>query len=258
MSNKRTVYATKHEWLVDTLATRGTLATIEGQDTSYGDEVAPTREYNQIERPISISDVMIKTRNAGMSSQKAHIMAKAAAEFANSLEYDVILSTRTAFVEDSTAAKMGGIEEFISDNVTAAGDNPLDEKMFNDLASDVFDDGGTPTEVFCRGNLKRQVSSWSVNIRRVEAADKRLIRPVDIYVGEFGTVKVMISRDVTSGSLLLLDPKLWALAYMINPHTEARAKTGSAEKSVIIGNVTLESLQEKGNGELTGISTVVG
>ena len=258
LKTKRTAYATKHEWVVDVLAARGSLATVEGADAAYGDEVAPTRAYNyieQIERPISISDVMLSTKNVGMSSQAAYTMAKASAEWANGLEYDVIQGTRTAYVEATTAAVMGGVEEYVASNVTAAGTVPLDEALFNNLASDVFDDGGHPTEVFCKGNLKRQISSWSVNTRNIQAEDKRLARSVDVYIGDFETVKVMISRDVTSGSLLLLDPKLWGIAYLINPHKEARAKTGSAENSVIIGNCCLESLNEVGNGELTGIST---
>lgn len=260
LKTKRTAMNTKHEWLTDSLASRGSLATVEGADASYGAETAPTRAYNyveQIERPWAISDVLIATRHAGMSNPEAYTIAKASAEWANALEYDVIQGTRTAFVEATTAAVMGGVEAFISTEEKDAGSQPLDEKIFNDLASDVFDNGGSPTEVFCRGNLKRQISSWSVNTRNIQAEDKRLARSVDVYIGDFETVKVMISRDVSSGTLLLIDPKLWALAYLINPHKEDRAKTGSATKGVLIGNVTLESLQEAGNGEMTSLSTTI-
>ncbi len=248
----------KVEWLTDSLPSRGSKATIQGADASYSDITAPTRAYNvmeQIEVTWSIADANNATDHAGMSSLMAYEIAKQSAVWKNALEYDAIQGTRTAFVEATTAAVMGGAEEFISDNSTALSDNPLDEKALNDLSNDVYDDGGNPSEVLCGGWLKRKISAFSTNTKNVQAIDKRLINAVDLYINDFGQLKIMLSRDVTAGSLLLIDPKLWSLAYLINPHKEDRAKTGSATKGVIIGNVTLISKQEKGNGQITGAST---
>jgi len=250
----------KVEWLTDVLPARGSKATIQGADASYSDITAPTRFNNvmeQIEVTWSIADANNATDHAGMQNQLAYEIARQSAVWKNALEYDAILGTKTSFVEATTAAVMGGAEEFIATNENALGDNPLDEKALNDLAQDVYDQGGNPTEILCGGWLKRKISGFQTNVKNVQAMDKRLINAVDIYINDFGQIMVMLSRDVTSSGLLLIDPKLWALAYLINPHKEDRAKTGSATKGVIIGNVTLISKQEKGNGKITGASTTV-
>lgn len=247
-------------WLIDSLPSRGSKVTIEGEDASYSDVTAPTRGYNymsQIEVTWQITDVNIATTHAGMRDLLSYEIAKQAAVWKNALEYDAIQGSRTDYTETSTGAIMGGVEQWITSNVTPAGDNPLDEKALNDLSNDVWDDGGNPTEVYVKGWLKRKISSFSTNVKNVQAADKRLINAIDLYINDFGQVKIMLCRDVTAGTLLLIDPKLWALSYMINPHKEDRAKTGSATKGVIIGDVTLISKQELGNGKLTGLSTTV-
>lgn len=247
-------------WLIDILPARGSKVTIEGEDASYSDVTAPTRSFNymsQIEVTWQITDVNIATTHAGMMDLLSYEIAKQSAVWKNALEYDVIQGTRTDYTETSTGAIMGGAEEWISSNKTALGDNPLDEKALNDLSNDVYDDGGNPTEIYVRGWLKRKISSFSTNVKNVEAIDKRLINAVDIYINDFGQLRIYLSRDVTNGSLLLIDPKLWALSYLIDPHKEDRAKTGSATKGVIIGDVTLISKQELGNGQITGASVTV-
>ncbi len=240
----------KVEWLTDVLATRGSKATIQGADTSYSDITKPVRETNnmeQIEVTWSIADANNATTHAGMSSLMAHEIAQQSANWANSLEYDAIQSTEVAFSEASTAAKMGGVEAFITTVDQAAGDNPLDEKALGDIGSAVYDEGGNPTEIYVKNWLKRKISSFGTNVKNVQAIDKRLINAVDIYIDDFGQKMVFISRDVTAGTLLLIDPKLWALSYLIDAPKEDQAKTGSATNGVIIGNVTLISKQEKGN-----------
>jgi len=247
-------------WLVDSLPSRGSKVTIEGEDAVYADVTAPTRAYNymsQIEVTWQITDTNIATSHAGMSDLLSYEIAKQSAVWKNALEYDAILGTRTDYTETSTGAIMGGAETWITSNATALGSNPLDEKALNDLSNDVYDDGGNPTEVYCGGWLKRKISSFSTNVKNVEAADKRLINAVDVYINDFGQLKIMLCRDVTAGSLMLIDPKLWALSYLVDPHKEDRAKTGSAVRGVIIGDVTLISKQELGNGIITGASTTV-
>ena len=245
-------------WLIDVLPARGSKVTIEGEDAVYADVTAPTRAYNymsQIEVTWQITDVNIATTHAGMADLLSYEIAKQSAVWKNALEYDAIQGTRTDYTETSTGSIMGGAQGWITSNSTALGDNPLDEKALNDLSNDVYDDGGNPTEVYLGGWLKRKISSFSTNVKNVEAADKRLINTVDIYINDFGQLKIMLCRDVTAGYLLLIEPKLWALSYMIDPHKEDRAKTGSATRGVIIGDATLISKQQLGNGMITGAST---
>ena len=247
--------ATTHEWLKDVLPTRGSKASVEGAATSYGDLVAPTRVANyvqQIECTWQISDIAIATTHAGMKDLLSNEVAKAAAQWKNALEYDAINGTG-ATGSEGVAATMKGALEFISTNSDDKSAAALDETDYNDLAQDIYDAGGDPKETYVAGHLKRKISSFTGNAtKNVEASDKRLINSIDVYVSDFGMQKILLNRDIPAGSdtdtLMMIDPKLWSLAYLINPHTEERAKDGSRVNGVIIGAVTLVCKEEKGNG----------
>jgi hypothetical protein len=254
--------ATKHEWLKDTLEARGSKATAEGASTSYSDITAPTRDYNvieQIEVTWQISDMAIATTHAGMKDLLAYEIAKQSKVWKNALEYDAINGTLAAGSE-GVAATMKGALGFISTNSLDAETAALDEVMYNNLAEDIWEQGGNPKETFVNGYLKRKISAFTANATKtVEAADKRLVNAVDVYVSDFGMQKVMLCRDMPKSAddaeLMIIDPSVWALAYLINPHTEERAKTRSATNGVIIGSCTIECREEKANGKIINLST---
>jgi hypothetical protein len=53
----------------------------------------------------------------------------------------------------------------------------------------------------------------------------------------------------------ILDTELWSIAWLRRVQTIKVAKTGDASKRALICECTLQSKQEKGNGNLTGTST---
>lgn len=255
--------ATTHEWLTDALATRGSKATAEGSATSYGDITKPTRVANyvqQIEVTWQISDVAVATTHAGMKDLLTYEIARASKEFKNSLEYDAINGTG-ATGSEGVAATMKGALEFVSTNSEDLSTAALTEVIYNDLAQSIWEQGGNPKETYVAGYLKRKISAFSdnSNTKNIMADDKRLVNAVDVYVSDFGMHKILLARDIPHGAddaeLLMSDPSVWALAYLINPHKEDRAKDGSRTNGVVIGSVTLECREEKACGKIINVST---
>ena len=255
---------TVHTWLQDALPARGTKATAEGDDTSYGDVTAPTRETNyvqQIEVPWSITDVAVATDHAGMKNLLVYEIDRSSKVWKNSLEYDAFNGAE-ATGSEGTKAEMNGALAYVTTNSTDLVANAaLSEAIYNDLAQTIWTAGGNPKEVFVGGYLKRKISAFTANgqTRNVAADDKRLVNAIDVYTSDFGIHKILLARDIPQGNndadLLMSDPTMWKLAYLINPHKEDRAKTGSAIKGVIIGAVTLECLQEKACGKIINCLT---
>lgn len=254
--------ATKHEWLLDVLPARGSKATAEGAATSYSDITAPTRDSNyvqQIEVTWQISDLAVATTHAGMKDLLVYEIAKQSKVFKNSLEYDAINGT-SAVGSEGVASTMKGALSFISDNSTDLATAALTETVYNDLAQAVWNDGGNPKETYVHGYLKRKISAFTAGAtKNIEATDKRLVNSVDVYESDFGIQKILLTRDMPNATddaeLMIIDPSVWSLAWLINPHKEDRAKDGSRTNGVIIGATTLVCKAEKANGKIINIST---
>ena len=75
-----------------------------------------------------------------------------------------------------------------------------------------------------------------------------VIGAVDRYVSDFGTFNAMASRFVRGREIEVIDPSLWRMLWLRKWKKEELAKTGDARKFHIIGEVTLESRNEAGNG----------
>jgi len=255
--------STYHEWLVDVLEARGTKTTVEGSDTAYSDITAPTRKANyvqQMEVTWQISDMAIATTHAGMKDLLVYEITRAAKVFKNSLEYDAFQST-SASGSEGVKATMTGAMAFVTTNSTDNATAALTESIYNDMCQTIWEAGGDPSETFVGGYLKRVISSFTANStrRNIDAEDKRLVNAIDIYSSDFGVQKIYLSRDINSGAddadVLISDPAMWKMAWLINPHKEDRAKTKSATNGVICGAATLVCLQEKACGKIINCAT---
>jgi hypothetical protein len=55
--------------------------------------------------------------------------------------------------------------------------------------------------------------------------------------------------------MILGEMKLWKKAWLRRPKKEELAKTGDAKKYLVVGELTLESRQEKGSGIIKELTT---
>jgi hypothetical protein len=89
--------------------------------------------------------------------------------------------------------------------------------------------------------------------------DNSIVSNADYYEGPFGRVKIMPNRvQATSAGVaknaFLLDPEMLSWAWLRNIQTDPRvAKTGDAEKFVIIGEGCLKVKNEKGIGVIADL-----
>jgi hypothetical protein len=151
---------------------------------------------------------------------------------------------------------------------------------FASILETVYSNGGNPDSVFVSPAVKRQIShqlsmpaSNSVtgghNTREVMASTNSVHAAVDVYDTDYGLVQVVMSRWVPeatdgvtstaaaangySGVLFALERGMNRLAWLRPVQHVILGKSGDSVRGIVVGEVTLEVLNEKANGYVRGI-----
>jgi hypothetical protein len=256
---------TLHEWLTDTFATSADNAVVEASDATIVDHTVASRKNNVVQmfrKVLTVSDTERAVDVYGTGDPYTYQMQKAATELARDIEKALVAGTRASGAS-GTARRMNGVIALISTNVTARNSGTsLSETEFNDIMSGVWGSGTDqhPDEVYVGSYLKRVISGYTGgNTKFLQTNnDRRLINRTDVYEGDFGIHKIFLHREVPtaagSAGLIAVDSAKWRVAYLNGrrPTHMPLAKTGSATKGMIEGELTLEALAEASSAYRSG------
>ena len=81
-----------------------------------------------------------------------------------------------------------------------------------------------------------------------------IVGAADVYVSDFGNLTLIPHPYGLTRDCLLIDPKFWAVSTLRPMKAEDLAKTGDALAFQIVGEVTLECRNERGNGVIADLS----
>lgn len=269
---------TLHEWQTDSLTAVAANAQIAGDDIS-GDAVTPTVRLNnrtQISRKsVTIAGTLEAVDRAGRKREMAYQMAKSSKELKRDME-NALIGVNNAKVtgNSTTAAELASVESWIATNTSkgATGADPtgdgtdartdgtqrvFTEAMLTDVLSKCFTEGGNPDTLMVGAFNKGKVSGFSGNADSVQHVntDSKVINNVDVYVGDFHTLKVVPNRFSRSRSAYVLEMSMWSLDFL-RPFTQFDlAKTGDSEKKALVVEYTLASKQEKASGIIADLTT---
>lgn len=258
--SESTAMNTLHEWLTDTFAASADNAQVEAGDASTTDLTQPSRATNVVQmfrKNIVVSDTERAVRVYGASDPYTYQMQKAMVELARDIEKALMAGTRASGAS-GTARRLAGVVASITTNATARNSGTsLSETEFNDIMKGVWDAGtdSNPDEVYVGSYLKRVISGFTAgSTKYTEVTDRRLTNVVDVYEGDFGVHKLFKHREVPTNTVVALDSTKWRVAYLNGrrPKHIPLAKTGSATKGMIEGELTLEALNEKSSAKRSG------
>lgn len=259
---KTTAINTVHSVQTDSLAAAGSLATAEGADYSGAALTTPSRVTNVCEiirKDFSVSGTQRAVSHYGFEDAFAYQAQKAMKEWTNAAEFDLVRGTLVSGIS-GTAPVMNGIIASISTNTTAQTSGTIfSESIMNGLLQTVWDNGNgeTASDVYVGAHLKKKVSGFagrsgsSINVNDVTTA----VNSIDLYIGDFGTQRVHLHRYVfVSGTdatqrFLAIRPDKWKVAYLQGrePGMEELSKVGDSTRGMVIGELTLEALNEATN-----------
>ena len=273
---RETISNTLFEWQTDTLADAAANAQLEGDDVGSFDAVTATvrlTNYAQISRKtIILSNTEEVVNKAGRRSELAYQIAKRGSELKRDQEFiflnggiAVAGNTTTArvtaslgaFVKTNTDKQTNGVDPSYTTLPNSARTDgnvrTFTETILKNVIQKVWTSGGTPKILMCGPVNKQRVSGFSgIASSRFNidggAKPATLIGAVDIYVSDFGNVSVIANRFQRERDAWVIDPD-YAKMTVLRPYQQVElAKTGDAEKRMLLIEYGLKVLAENAHG----------
>ena len=273
---KESVTNTLYEWQTDTLQAAATNAQLEGDDVGTYDPVTATvrmQNYCQISRKTVVLSATEEIVNkAGRKSELAYQLAKKGSELKRDMELIMTNSQVAAAGSTSAARTTGSILAFIKTNTDAQTNGT--EPSYTTLPNSLRTDGNVRTftetilknviqKVWTSGGMPKILMTGPVNKQRVSgfsgiaatrfnieggARPATIVGAADVYVSDFGNVSVVANRFQRERDGLVLDPEYASVAYLRPFQQIELAKTGDAEKRMLVVEYGLKVLAENAHG----------
>ena len=273
---------TTHEWQTDSLASHSTSnAQLEGEDYDSAGlqaSVVTTRlsNYTQISaKTLIISGTHESTLKAGRKSEVAYQVAKKGKELKRDIESCIAQKSRALAATGTTAQTTRGLEHWIQTNksagtsysftngttvITDGTQRDLTEAMAKAAIQAAWTSGGDPEMMLCGAVNKQNISSQFSGIATMYREQSgvgpgTIIGAADIYVSDFGELKVVPSRFSRDRTISIIQKDMWAIAYLRPFKVWDLAKTGDSEKRLLLTEYTLESRNEAASAKVADLNT---
>lgn len=291
-----------HEWQTDELATPASGAVADGVSyaTVHAAQAAePYRtrlgNYCQINsKTVTVTGTKRAVDQAGVADEYAYQLKKRGVEMKRDQEFDVVHSWQA--VSGSSPRKFGGYQGWINYNVYNALDTPADytaptnkgagtpgtfanavgegnpiELSFVDaVMQDIYEEGGKASVLMLSPGQRRifsqKAQAAGSNVRRNIDESGRLRQSVELYMSDFGDIKVVPNYIMglthalsgTSGaadfSALVYDPQWFAWATLRPMQEVELGQLGDSIIGQIVEEGTLEVKNPKGCGLILGLA----
>jgi hypothetical protein len=282
-----TASAREHEWQTQALAAAAANRAIEADDPTAKAVTATTRLKNvcQIsQKTVVVSGTQESVDKAGRKSELAYQVTLAGLELKRDMEFALTQNQASSAGGAATARSLASVESWLASNKTTKGGAsvsapvttpgyasgyvaaPTDatstgtfvEADLKAIIRECWEDGGNPGTILCGPTAKQKISSFAgiatqtFNISKDEMTT--IIGGADLYVSDFGKHMIVPDRFNRDRTVLVLDMKYWAVAYLRRMKQYPLSKTGDSEKRQLLTEYTLVSRNEKASGKVTDIN----
>lgn len=274
------------EWETDDLAAPAANVQLEGDEFSFGAITPPVRvgNYTQIMRKeFILSETQEAVDDAGRIQKRKYQKLKKGVEIRKDVEYSII--SNVASVGGATRVS-GGLPSWLVTNVSrgATGANggfssgtgltvaatngtqrAFTKALLDTVMGTAYSSGANVghlvvapyvKSVFVTFMSDANVASFRYS---ADSGRKTIISNADVYEGPFGKVivhpnRVMATNAGVARNAFLIDPDMLEYDWLRKiQEVKGVAKTGDAEKCVLIGEGTLRVKNEKGLGVIADV-----
>lgn len=267
------------EWQTDALASAvSTNQQIQGDDVTSFDAVTPTV------RPGNYTEIMRKTLivartqqsilKAGRKDERAYQISKKSKEGKRDMETSLLANKGASAGSSSVASKTGSLLAFLKTNINkASSGTPGVAPVYTTVPTDVWTDGtqrtltetilkdvvqqcwtsGAEPETIMVGALGKQAISGFAGVVELNSPQSKggqatIIGAADTYISDFGKLSVVANRFQRSRDMFVLDWEYVEVDYLDSFRIEPLAKTGDADKAMLIAEYGLRVGNEKALG----------
>jgi len=268
------------EWQVDDLANVDVTPVIDGDDVASFDSTTATvrvGNYTQIRRrSMIIADNLGFQDLAGRNDEVAYQLAKRGKEIKRDLETIYTGNTARSAGSASAGRVTAGLGAWIATNVNKAGDgtNPtaadgsdarndgtkrdFTEAMLKDVMQLAYKQGGNPSMLMVGPYNKTVVSGFAgIAAQRYQAptdGPTTIIGAADVYLSDFGALTVVPNRFSRERDAWCLDTEYASIATLRPIQAVDLAKTGDAEKKMLICETGVKISNEKAHGLIADLN----
>jgi hypothetical protein len=272
------------EWQTDSLAAAvSNNAQIEGDDiTSSTAPSASVRvgNYMQISyKHFVISATQERVDKAGRKSEIAYQVAKKGSELKRDIEKMALENLAGNAGGATTARVTAGVGAWVYSNDDVGTGGGLDsfsgvpaaartegtqraftETILKSVLQSVWSAGGDPRYLMVGPVNKQKASAFSgVATKTWNMSEKTkpmsIVGAADIYVSDFGFVNIIPNRFQRERDGWVLDPEYYSIAYLRSFKVDKLAKTGDAEKRMVVAEWGLKVKNEGALGLAADLTT---
>ncbi len=274
-----------HEWQTDALgAAVSTNAQLEGDVVAPAASTPTVRvgNYCQISRKdATVTGTQEKVLKAGRTSEMSRQMAKKSAELKRDMETVLCSIQRGVAGATGTARKLRGLAAWNNTNTnrytastsstkgknatapnsatgapTDAGNTrALTELLLKGVLATAYTAGAEVTYIMVGPHNKQTISTFTGRTSSREMVDKnKILGAADIYMSDFGDLKVLPNIFGREREAVLLDPDMVSVAYLRPPFTKDLPVFGDAESKMILTEYTLQVNNYGGIGVVADIN----
>lgn len=276
---KEDIQNTYYEWQNDALASAAANSALEGDDIASFPSVTATQRlgnYAQISRKlVLVSGTLDTVKKAGRKSELAYQTSLRAAELKRDMEFIATQNQAGIAGNSTTARQTAGLESFIRTNTSlgATGVNStlsgttqgypnsvrtdgtqrlFTETILKSVMASVYTSGGKPSYLMVGVAQKQVVSAFAgIAVNRFQLSKPEMgavIGAVDVYVSDFGNLQIVPNRFQRNRTAFFIQPEYCSVAFLRPFTMETLAKTGDAEKRLLLVEWGLKVKHEAAHG----------
>jgi hypothetical protein len=268
-------------------------AMVEGDDATANTADPTVRLGNQLQTLRKVVQVSGRAREidtAGRADEFEYQLKKRMSELGRDLEAALCQNNAATAGSASSAPLMASFESWIASSATAVGNyvsvgtgtaqttigvnaaagypvtaptdstvaGTLTEASVKSVIKQCWEAGGEPSMVIVGAGVKQKISGSFTGIatrfRNVNSGNQaEIISGADLYVSDFGEIKIVPSRFSRARTVLVIDPTYLGIASLRGFRMERLAKTGDSDKAQIVGDYTLEVRNILAHGKVADV-----
>lgn len=280
---RESVKNTYFEWQTDALAAASSAnAALEGDDVSSFTAVTPTARvgnYTQIStKNVVISGTVEALDKAGRRSELTYQLAKMGSELKRDMEAALLANQAAVAGNTTTARRTAGLPAWLTSNTDfgtggadpTVGSTPtaartdgtqraFTETLLKTVLAETWTSGGNPKMLMVGAFNKQAASAFTgiaTRFRDVPAGKQaQIIGAADVYVGDFGQITIVPNRFMRARDALIVDPEYASLAILRPIQQDELAKTGDAEKRLMLVEYGLKVSNQAAHGICADLTT---
>lgn len=249
--------------IIGTLQPQGTTTVGASRTTTK----SPLFNYTQIfEDSFRASKTQGSTRKYTANNDRARELAKIMDLMGVQLERTMIFGQKqkpaaTVASQQGPAGAMGGIHSFLSSNVYDKNGAVLTQTMLEDALQDVWEAGARSSHLFCNATQKRRINTFLDPYKRTDYSDNRLGTFVDAFDTDFGSVVVVLDRQMPTDEVLIIDASRIKFGPLSGNEsrafrmTQRPVESQESELWQVSGEYTMEVRLEKSHARIYDLST---